>query len=355
MLNFYKNKKVFITGHTGFKGSWLCKILTFAGAQITGYALPPSENPNLFELSEISKDINTVFADIRDLHGLKQIVSDVKPEIIIHLAAQSLVRESYNNPANTYETNVMGTVNILEAARECKTVKSFLNITTDKVYKDNESEQYYKETNELNGQDPYSNSKSCSELITESYKKSFFENTQTAISTARSGNVIGGGDFARDRLIPDAVKALSENQPLILRNPDFVRPYQHVTEALFAYLLIIKKQYENKKYEGSYNIGPDASDYVKIERLANMFYSHFEKTPQILHDHNKQHPYETNLLALNTEKMKTVFGWNPSISLNKAVAMTAEWTKAYLDKQNFNEIMDRQIKEYCELIKDIYE
>ncbi|MCL2390232.1 MAG: CDP-glucose 4,6-dehydratase [Endomicrobia bacterium] len=355
MLNFFKNKKILITGHTGFKGSWLCKILNFAGAHVTGYALLPSETPNLFNLAEISKDIDSVFADIRDLVALKKTVSAVKPEIIIHMAAQPLVRESYKNPAYTYETNVMGTVNILEASRECKTVKSFLNVTTDKVYKNNKSGQVYKESDELNGQDPYSNSKSCSELITESYKKSFFKNTRTAISTVRSGNVIGGGDFSDHRLIPDAVKALSENKPLILRNPGFVRPYQHVTETIFAYLLIVKKQYEHKKYEGNYNIGPEMSEYVKIEQLANMFYSHFKEPPRILQNHNEQQPFETDLLMLNTEKIKTILGWKPSITLNKAVDMTAEWTKAYMDKKNFNEIMDSQIKEYYGLIKDIYE
>ncbi|MCL1901767.1 MAG: CDP-glucose 4,6-dehydratase [Endomicrobia bacterium] len=351
MLNFYKNKKILITGHTGFKGSWLCKILAFAGAQITGYALPPSENSNLFDIAETSKDINTVFADIRDLDNLKQTVSAVKPEIIIHMAAQSLVRKSYENPAPTYEINVMGAVNILEAVRECKTVKSFLNVTTDKVYKNNEPEQIYKETDELNGRDPYSNSKSCSELITESYKNSFFESTQTAISTARSGNVIGGGDFASHRLIPDAVKALSEKRPLILRNPNFVRPYQHVMEALFAYLLIAKKQYESKKHEGCYNIGPEISDYVNIEQLANIFYSHFKEPPQILKKHDDARHFETDSIMLNTEKMKAVFGWKPLLSVNKAADMTAEWTKAYLYKQNFNEIMSSQIKKYWSLFR----
>ncbi|MDR3113567.1 MAG: CDP-glucose 4,6-dehydratase, partial [Endomicrobium sp.] len=233
MLNFYKDKKVFITGHTGFKGSWLCKILSLFGAKITGYALPQNDSPNLFELAEIEKCTNTIYADVRDLNSLKEAVQFSKPDIIIHMAAQPLVIQSYKNPVYTYETNVLGTVNVLEAARQCQSVKSFLNVTTDKVYKNKETKKAYQETDELNGRDPYSNSKSCSELITSSYKKSFFENSQTAVSTARSGNVIGGGDFSTDRIIPDAVRALQNKNELVLRNPRAVRTYQHVLEALY--------------------------------------------------------------------------------------------------------------------------
>jgi len=349
MFNFYKNKKIFITGHTGFKGSWLCRILVLAGARVTGYALPPADNPNLFELSEISKDINSVFADIRDLETLKQTVLSAKPEIIIHMAAQPLVRDSYKNPVYTYETNVMGTVNILEAVRECKTVKSFLNVTTDKVYKNIECEQGYKETDELNGQDPYSNSKSCSELVTESYKKSFFENVSTAISTARSGNVIGGGDFSQDRIIPDCIRAIQNKQTLILRNPDSIRPYQHVIEALFGYLIIIKKQFEDKQYEGNYNIGPEISDCVKTANLTDLFFANFKNMKW--ESKNNNEPHEACFLKLDNSKMKKTFNWKPQIDIKKAVEMTAEWTKAYLNNENFNEIMDKQITGYCEMIK----
>jgi len=349
MFNFYKNKKILITGHTGFKGSWLCRILVLAGARVTGYALPPSDNPNLFELSEISKDINSIFADIRDLETLKQTVLSAKPEIIIHMAAQPLVRDSYKNPVYTYETNVMGTVNILEAVRECKTVKSFLNVTTDKVYKNIECEHGYKETDELNGQDPYSNSKSCSELVTESYKKSFFENASAAISTARSGNVIGGGDFSQDRIIPDCIRAIQNKQTLILRNPGSIRPYQHVIEALFGYLIIIKKQFEDKQYEGNYNIGPEISDCIKTANLTDLFFSNFENMKW--ESKNNNEPHEACFLKLDNSKMKKTFNWKPQIDIKKAVEMTAEWTKAYLNNENFNGIMNRQIKEYSELIK----
>jgi CDP-glucose 4,6-dehydratase len=344
MINFYKNKRIFITGHTGFIGSWLCKILSFAGAQITGYALHPF-NPSLFELAEIENDVNTIYADIRNSDSLKQAVSASKPEIIIHMAAQPLVRQSYKNPVYTYETNVLGTVNILEASRVCPTLKSFLNVTTDKVYKNIEIKKGYIETDELNGGDPYSNSKSCSELVTSSYKKSFFENSQAAISTARSGNVIGGGDFGADRIIPDAVRALQNKKELILRNPRSVRPYQHVLESLYAYLLIIKKQYEDKRYEGAYNIGPENSDCITTAELTDMFYSHFENVKWTA---QKPAPrlHEADLLMLDISKIKEILGWQPRINIKEAVAMTAEWTKAYLNNKDFNAVMNAQINEY---------
>lgn len=350
MSDFFKNKKVVITGHTGFKGAWLCKILNNLGANVTGYSLPP-ESDNLFELSDIEKNISSVYADIRDIQQLKETVKAVKPEIIIHMAAQPLVRDSYKNPAYTYETNVMGTVNILEALRECGTVKSFLNVTTDKVYKNLECERGYKETDELNGRDPYSNSKSCSELVTESYKKSFFEGSITSISTARSGNVIGGGDFASDRIIPDCIRAIRSKQTLIIRNPGSIRPYQHVIEALFGYLIIVKRQFEDKKFEGNYNIGPEISDCIKTSELVDLFFSHFNGAEWAVKNNNE--PHEACFLRLDNSKMKKTFGWKPEIHIKKAIDMTAEWTNAFFNKKNFNEIMDNQIKEYYELIKDI--
>jgi CDP-glucose 4,6-dehydratase len=350
MSDFFKNKKIFITGHTGFKGAWLCKILNSLGADITGYALPPSD-PCLFELSKISESINSVFADTRDIGQLKKSISATNPEIVIHMAAQPLVRDSYKNPVYTYETNVMGTVNILEAARECKNIKSFLNVTTDKVYKNTEGEHGYKETDELNGRDPYSNSKSCSELVTESYKKSFFECTDTAVSTARSGNVIGGGDFASDRIIPDCVKTIQNKETLIIRNPNSIRPYQHVIEALFGYLIIVKKQFEDRKYEGNYNIGPELCDCVQTSKLADMFFTHFENAKW--ESKNNNEPHEACFLRLDNSKMKKTFGWKPEIHIEKAVNMTAEWTKEYLNSGDFNKISDKQIKEYADLVKDI--
>lgn len=349
MKNFYNNKKIFITGHTGFQGSWLCKILKIMGSEITGYALAPDKEPNLFTLAGINNDVKTIYADIRDISSLKQALNTSKPDIVIHMAAQALVIDSYKNPSYTYETNIMGTVNIFEAIREYEKPISFLNITTDKVYKDLEYKCGYKETDELKGRDPYSNSKSCSELITYSYKKSFFENSRTSISTARLGNVIGGGDFANDRIIPDALKALLNQEKLILRNPESIRPYQHIIEALFAYLLIIKKQFENKDLAGNYNIGPEPEDYITTAELVNLFYSYFDNAKWTT-EKNKG-PYEACFLMLDTTKIKEVLGWKPLISINKAVEMTAEWTKAYINKENYNEVMDKQIKEYIKLLQ----
>ena len=260
-LNFYKGKNVFVTGHTGFKGSWLCKILSDAGANVTGYSLGPPTEPDLFSISEIEKNINSVIGDINDYEKLKTAFDKSKPEIVFHLAAQPLVRESYKDPAYTYRTNVMGTVNILECVRNSNCVRSFLNVTTDKVYKNKEWEWGYRENEELDGFDPYSNSKSCSELVTHSYINSFFNNDDPpAVSTARAGNVIGGGDFAADRIIPDCVRAMQEGKEIILRNPNSTRPYQHVLEPLSVYMMIAEKQYENKKYASSYNVGPDECD-----------------------------------------------------------------------------------------------
>ncbi len=277
MLEFYNGKRVFITGHTGFKGSWLCKILVNSGAVVTGYSLEPPTTPSLFEIANIGESITSIIGDIRDYNSLKKAFDEARPEIVLHLAAQPIVRESYKNPAYTYETNVMGTVNILECVRNSDCVKSFLNVTTDKVYFNKEWAWGYRENEELDGFDPYSNSKSCSELVTHSYKNSFFADGKIAISTARAGNVIGGGDFASDRIIPDCVRAASENRAIIVRNPYSTRPYQHVLEPLFAYLTIAEKQYNNAKFSGWYNVGPEECDCVTTGELVDLFCDLWEK------------------------------------------------------------------------------
>ncbi len=270
-LSFYKNKKVFVTGHTGFKGAWLCKMLSNLGAIVTGYSLEPPTEPSLFNIANIENDITSVIGDIRDMESLNKAFDEAKPEIVFHLAAQPIVRDSYKNPRYTYETNVMGTVNILECIRCSKTVKSFLNVTTDKVYMNKEWEWGYRENEELDGFDPYSNSKSCSELVTHSYKNSFFGDNRVAISTARAGNVIGGGDFANDRIIPDCIRAVMAGKEIIVRNPHSTRPYQHVLEPLYAYLMIAAKQYENSDLAGYYNVGPDETDCFKTGALVDLF------------------------------------------------------------------------------------
>ena len=265
-INFYKGKKVFITGHTGFKGSWLCKILTNVGAEVTGYSLNPPTSPSLFEIAKIEDDIHSVIGDIRYLDSLKSVFDEAQPEIVLHLAAQPIVRDSYNDPRYTYETNVMGTVNICECVRKSKTVKSFLNVTTDKVYLNKEWNWGYRENEELDGYDPYSNSKSCSELVTHSYINSFFNEMGIAVSTARAGNVIGGGDFANDRIIPDCVRAAIKNDDIVVRNPFSTRPYQHI-KPLYAYLMIAAMQYEDNKYAGYYNVRPDDIDCYQTGQL----------------------------------------------------------------------------------------
>ena len=270
-LSLYKDKKVFVTGHTGFKGSWLCKILANAGADVTGYSLNPPTKPSLFEIANISQDIHSVIGDIRDYKSLKAAFDEAQPEIVLHLAAQPIVRDSYRNPSYTYETNVMGTVNILECVRTTSCVKSFLNVTTDKVYLNKEWAWGYRENEELDGYDPYSNSKSCSELVTHSYKNSFFNDGHVAISTARAGNVIGGGDFANDRIIPDCIRAAIKHEDIIVRNPFSTRPYQHVLEPLHAYLMIAAMQYQDNKYADYYNVGPDDQDCFQTGVLVDLF------------------------------------------------------------------------------------
>ena len=266
-LDFYKGKKVLVTGHTGFKGSWLSKILVLAGAEVTGYSLEPPTNPNLFDMAGLDGKINSVIGDIRDFDKLKKVFDDFKPEIVFHLAAQPIVITSYEQPKYTYETNVMGTVNIMECVRLSDSVKSVLNVTTDKVYKNNEWCWGYRECEPLDGYDPYSNSKSCSELVTHSYKASFFDKTDIAVSTARAGNVIGGGDFADNRIIPDCVRASIAKKPIIVRNPNSTRPYQHVLEPLNAYLMIAEAQYNDKSLQGYYNVGI-ALQQVSLRRFS---------------------------------------------------------------------------------------
>lgn len=271
MLEFYKNKCVLVTGHTGFKGTWLCKILTMAGAKVVGYALEPPTDPSLFVQCGMEKDMISVIGDIRDFDRLSAVFEKHRPDVVFHLAAQPIVRESYRTPRYTFETNVMGTVNVLECIRQTGCVRSFVNVTTDKVYRNNEWAWGYRETDTLCGFDPYSNSKSCSELVTSSYRNAYFTDGNIAVSTARAGNVIGGGDYAVDRLIPDCVRAALKCEPIILRNPLSVRPFQHVLEPLFAYLLIAEKQFYDASLADCYNVGPGESDCLSSGELADLF------------------------------------------------------------------------------------
>lgn len=345
-LNFYKGKKVFVTGHTGFKGSWLCKMLTNAGAIVAGYALTPPTFPSLFEIAEIEKDVNSLIGDIRDYESLKVAFDIVQPEIVFHLAAQPIVRDSYKNPAYTYETNVMGTVNILECVRNNSCVKSFLNVTTDKVYLNKEWEWGYRENEELDGYDPYSNSKSCSELVTHAYNNSFFQKGgRVAISTARAGNVIGGGDFANDRIIPDCIRAAINKEDIIVRNPYSIRPYQHVLEPLYVYLMIAALQYEDEKFAGYYNVGPDDSDCSQTGTLVDIFVKHWGDDIKWVNEYDGG-PHEANLLKLDCSKLKTTFGWKPHWNLDTAIEKVVEWSKCWQENGDVRACMNKQIEEF---------
>ncbi len=381
-LEFYKGKKVLITGHTGFKGSWLCQILIGAGAEVTGYSLEPPTNPSLFEEAGIAEKINHVVGDIRDREKLMKVFEEVQPEIVLHLAAQPIVRESYKDPVGTYETNVMGTVNICEAVRQNPCVKSFLNVTTDKVYKNNEWCWGYRENEPLDGYDPYSNSKSCSELVTHSYINSFYCDMDVAVSTARAGNVIGGGDFAPDRIIPDCVRAAEKmfdyqaasgdfnvngvpemykdyteedkNGVIVVRNPYSTRPYQHVLEPLNIYLTIAKEQYEDKAKAGFYNVGPDDADCVTTGDIVTKFCDAwndesnagtFGKVSWVnRHDGG---PHEANFLKLDCSLIKQVFGWKPVWNIDKAIEMVVRFSqKRILEPDKVAEEMDLEINEF---------
>lgn len=344
MLNFYKDKRVFVTGHTGFKGSWLCTMLLLAGAEVTGYALPPAE-PSLFKIIGLEQRIHSIQGDIRDLDSLQSAFHTAGPEIVFHLAAQPIVRESYRDPVGTYSTNVMGTVHILECVRRSDSVRSFLNVTTDKVYENHQWPWGYRETDRLNGFDPYSNSKSCSELVTDSYKNSFFSDRGTAISTVRAGNVIGGGDFSADRIIPDCVRAAQANAPIQIRNPASVRPYQHVLEPLSAYLLIAQRQWEDLSLAGSYNVGPDGADSVTTRELVELFCRSWGEG--VCWECAEQSgPHEDAILKLDCSKIQSVLGWRPKWHIDRAIAETVAWTKAWLSGTGANNCLEQQVNSF---------
>lgn len=347
-LEFYQGKRVLITGNTGFKGAWLSKFLLMAGAELTGYALSP-QSPSLFSLCSLEREFRSVYADIRDAERLQQVMRETQPEVVFHLAAQPLVRESYRNPVETYETNVMGTVYLLEGIRHTDSVHSVINVTTDKVYLNREWERGYSEDDELNGYDPYSNSKSCSELVTGTYCRSFFKERELAVSTLRAGNVIGGGDFAVDRLVPDCVAAALTGREIVLRNSGAVRPFQHVLEPLSVYLRLAMLQAEQQEYAGSYNVGPDYSDCVTTKNLVEIFCATWNKeTGENLQVHCQSDggPHEANLLRLDCTKLKERLQWNPRWSLQVAIEKVVEWTLAYRNGGDLNRCMEKQIEEF---------
>jgi CDP-glucose 4,6-dehydratase len=349
--DFWKGKKVFITGHTGFKGSWLCLWLHQLGAQVTGYALDPPTNPSLFELCRVGELVNSVIADVRDGARLAAALVDAAPEIVIHMAAQPLVRDSYKIPVETYAINVMGTVNLLEAVRNCPSVKAVVNVTTDKCYENKEWTWGYRENEPMGGYDPYSNSKACSELISAAYRSSFFNESQyashgVALATARAGNVIGGGDWASDRLIPDCIAALLKGESILIRNPHSIRPWQHVLEPLSGYLTLAQALYqEGARYAAGWNFGPGDDDARPVEWIVQKMCAKWGSAASYRID-DGEHPHEAHYLKLDCSKARAELGWQPRWSLETALEKIIAWTAAYRENGPLREVSLAQIREY---------
>ena len=347
-LNFYKGKRVLLTGHTGFKGAWMSVLLANVGANVIGYSSCSKIERRLFDICGVKDQITHIKGDIRDLAHLLKVFKTYEPDIVIHMAAQPLVRLSYKEPVDTYSINVMGTVNICDAVRRTASVRSFLNVTTDKVYENKEWEWGYRENEPLDGYDPYSNSKSCSELVTHSYKNSFFTDGKDAVSTARAGNVIGGGDFASDRIIPDCVRAAIKHEDIIVRNPYSTRPYQHVLEPIYVYLMIAAKQYEDPKYASWYNVGPDDQDCFQTGALVDLFVNKWGEGLKWVNKYDSG-PHEASFLKLDCSKLKAVFGWKPHWNLEMAVEKVVLWSKVWMSGKDVRPVMDRQITEFLEV------
>lgn len=345
-FDFYKDKCVLVTGHTGFKGSWLCRILTMAGAKVVGYALEPPTEPSLYNDACLAFDIRSIIGDVRDFDKLLETFRTYQPDVVFHLAAQPIVRESYRTPRETFETNVMGTVNMLECVRQVGCVRSVVNVTTDKVYENKEWEWGYRETDRLCGFDPYSNSKSCSELVTSSYKNAFFCDGATAVSTARAGNVIGGGDWAADRLLPDCIRASMRCEPIVVRNPLSVRPFQHVLEPLAAYLRIAEAQFADASFADSYNVGPAESDCLTVGEMADLFCKAWGDGQTWRCEAEENAVHEANFLRLDSSRIRSRLGWQQVWDAPTAVAKTVEFTKRCLYGKDVRDTQERQIKEY---------
>ena len=348
---FWNGKKVFLTGHTGFKGSWLSLWLHSLGARVHGYALQPPTDPSLFILCNIDNLVHSTVADVRDLERLSKAMLFAQPEVVIHMAAQPLVRDSYKIPVETYDINVMGTVNLFEAVRVCKTVKAIINVTTDKCYENKEWVWGYRENDTLGGYDPYSNSKACSELVTASYRSSYFNPNEyavhgVAVASARAGNVIGGGDWATDRLIPDCIRAMLKGQKVLIRNPRAIRPWQHVLEPLRGYLVLAQKLCrDGTRYAGAWNFGADESAAKPVEWIVERLCSKWGGNASHEIDQGRQ-PHETNYLKLDCSKAKTELGWHPRWDLDKAIDSIIEWTRIYQQGLDVKKICLSQIEEY---------
>lgn len=344
LSGYFRGKSVLLTGHTGFKGSWMCVLLNGMGAEVHGYSLEPPTVPSLYGIAGIDDLVDSEIGDIREFDRLRAFYDRVSPDVVIHMAAQPIVREGYRSPRYTYETNVMGTVNLLECQRLNPCASSILNVTTDKVYDNTETDRFYRESDPLDGYDPYSNSKSCSELVTHSYRRSFLADS-CAVSTARAGNVIGGGDFAADRIVPDCVRAVMAERPVRLRNPNSVRPYQHVLEPLHAYLEIVSRQDGERALAGEYNVGPREEDCVTTGELAGIFCDCWGDGASWTAT-DASGPHEANFLKLDSSLIRERLGFEPRWHIREAVARTVEWTKAWIDDDDVLEVMRKQISDY---------
>lgn len=352
---FWLNKKVFVTGHTGFKGSWLSLWLQKMGAHVTGFALAPPSNPNLFELAQIAETMQSLTGDIREYAAVKHAIHMEQPEIIFHMAAQSLVQTSYQNPIETYATNVMGTVHVLEAAKQTKSVKVIINVTSDKCYDNKDWLWAYREDEPMGGVDPYSNSKGCAELVTSAYRHSYLNGTNTAaLASVRAGNVIGGGDWAANRLIPDIIKACIHKQPVLIRNPHSIRPWQHVLEPLAGYLLLAEKLWYNKAdYAEAWNFGPYEQDMKEVSWIAEQLVTLWGDDASWKLN-AAEHPHEAKLLKLDSSKARARLHWQPQWSLQQALNAIVKWYKAWIDGKNLREITYQQIDEYSTTNKRSY-
>ena len=349
LSKFWKGKKVFLTGHTGFKGSWFSIFLNLLGAKVVGYSLKPNVNPNLYDLAKLDKEIHkTIFGDIRDYSKLKNSIKKFSPDFIVHMAAQPLVRESYANPKYTYEVNTLGTVNILNILNEIKFIKSALIITTDKVYLNNNKKNYYKENNILGGFDPYSNSKSCAELVVNSYNRSFFEEKNIFVATARAGNVIGGGDFSKDRILPDYFRSLSKKKRLILRSPNSIRPWQHVIDPVYGYLLLLMKLCKKEAItSNAFNFGPEKSNNKSVNDVINLINKDFNNSVRVIKKVNSPNNYhESKILMLNSDKSKKILNWQTKYNLEQSIKLTSFWFKEFFAKKNILKVTQNQIIKY---------
>lgn len=342
---FWRARRVFLTGHTGFKGAWMVRALEMLGAEVTGFALDPPTDPSLFALLDLSRSCDSITGDIRDLGALETAMRRAEPEIVIHMAAQSLVRDSYRQPVETYAVNVMGTVHVLDVCRRLPGVRAAVIVTTDKCYENSGWVWGYRENDRLGGHDPYSNSKAAAELAVAAYRDSFFGDGRVHIASARAGNVIGGGDFASDRLVPDAMRAFMAGEPVMIRNPLAIRPWQHVLEPVVGYLLLAQRLHADPHMASSWNFGPSAEENLPVGKVASELVSLWGEGAASQQD-PAEHPHEASVLKLDSTKARVELGWIPQLTISEALRLTAEWYKAYHRGEDVGAVCDRQVRQY---------